>query len=124
MLLAASREKLAFQPGLPAAIGISGGRLRIAFMHPDMHRFFGPAWQMPIGAGDEAGGEQIVALTQVAGDHCIHLFAANPKYRESVNSISSDQDAMYPGEEISDLHAYERFGTRMSETLLDRKSVV
>jgi hypothetical protein len=118
LLLAASREKLAFQPGLPAAIGLSGGRLRIAFMHPDMHRFFGPAWQMPIGAGDEAGGEQIVALTQVAGDHCIHLFAANPKYRESVNSISSDQDAMYPGEEISDLHAYERFGTRMSETLL------
>jgi NDP-sugar pyrophosphorylase family protein len=118
LLLAASREKLAFQPGLPAAIGISGGRLRIAFMHPDMHRFFGPAWQMPIGAVDQAGGEQIVALAQVAGDRCIHLHAANPKYRESVNSIPSDQDAMYPSEEISDLHAYERFGTRMSETLL------
>lgn len=118
LLLAASREKLAFQPELPAAIGISGGRLRIAFMHPDMHRFFGPAWQMPIGAGDEAGGEQIVALTQVAGDRCIHLYTANPKYRDSLDFIPSDQDAMYPGEEISDLQAYERFGTRMSETLL------
>ena len=36
------REKLAFQPDRPVGIGISGGRLRIAFMHPDMVRFFGP----------------------------------------------------------------------------------
>ena len=34
----------------PAAIGISGGRFRIAFMHPDMGRFYGPAWQMPAGS--------------------------------------------------------------------------
>ena len=42
----------------------------------------------------------------------------NPKYRESVNSIPSDNEVMYPGEEVSDLHTYEGFGTRMSETLL------
>ena len=55
LLSAARREKLGFDPGRPVGIGISGGRLRIAFMHPDMVRFYGPAWQMPIGAGDEAG---------------------------------------------------------------------
>jgi GTP:adenosylcobinamide-phosphate guanylyltransferase len=45
-----SRDSLGFASEGPVAIGISGGRLRIAFMHPDMGRFFGPAWQMPIGA--------------------------------------------------------------------------
>jgi len=113
-----SREKLAFQPGDPIGIGVSGGRLRIAFMHPDMVRFFGPAWQMPIGAKDEAGGEQIVMLAQGAEDRRIHLYPMNPVYRESVNSLPSDSEAMYPGEEISDWHRYEVFGTRMSEELL------
>jgi hypothetical protein len=118
LVSAVARETLAFEPGQPVGIGISGGRLRIAFMHPDMSRFFGPAWQMSIGAGDAAGEEQIVVLVQGADDRRIHLFPINPKYRESINSIPSDIDVMYPGEDISDLHAYEEFGTRMSESLL------
>ncbi len=118
LLSAVTREKLSFAPGRPVGIGISGGRLRIAFMHPDMVRFYGPAWQMPIGAGDEKGGEQIVMLAQSAGDRRIHLFPMNPVYRESINFIPSDNEGMYPGEEISDLHAYEEFGTRMSEDVL------
>jgi hypothetical protein len=118
LLSAARREKLGFDPGRPVGIGISGGRLRIAFMHPDMVRFYGPAWQMPIGAGDEAGEEQIIMLVQSADDGRIHLFPIDPQYRESVNHIPADHDVLYPGEEISDLHAYEQFGTRMSETLL------
>jgi GTP:adenosylcobinamide-phosphate guanylyltransferase len=119
VLLAAIRqEDLEFKPGRSIGIGISGGRLRIAFMHPDMGRFFGPAWQMPIGAGSEEGDEQIVVLLQGANDHRIHLFPTAPEFRESVNFISADTDVMYPGEEIADLHAYEEFGTRMSENLL------
>ncbi|MFB3830158.1 MAG: NTP transferase domain-containing protein [Bryobacteraceae bacterium] len=118
LMAAAAREKLGFKPDAPVAIGISGGRLRIAFMHPDMMRFFGPAWQMPIGAGDAAGGEQITILVQSSEDRRIHLYPVNPQYRESVNSVASDNEVMYPGEEISDLHAYEEFGTRMSESLL------
>src|SRR5262249_5306505 len=39
-------QKQKFRPEQPIALGISGGRLRIAFMHPDMGRFYGPAWQM------------------------------------------------------------------------------
>ncbi|MBI4877904.1 MAG: NTP transferase domain-containing protein, partial [Acidobacteria bacterium] len=113
-----SREKLHFAPDQPVGLGVAGGRLRIAFMHPDMMRFFGPAWQMPIGAGDEAGGEQIVMLAQGAGDRRIHLFPLNPKYRENIDFVPSDNDVMYPGEAISDLHTYEAFGTRMSENLL------
>lgn len=111
-------ENLAFKPYRPVGIGISGGRLRIAFMHPDMGRFFGPAWQMPIGAGDEKGREQIVMLVQEADDRRIHLHPLNPRYRESINFVSADDDVMYPGDHVSDLHAYEGFGTHMSETLL------
>jgi len=118
LLTTASRERLGFDPDQPVALGIAGGRLRIAFMHPDMSRFFGPAWQMPIGAGDPAGEEQIVLAVQSAGDRQIHLFPTDPRYRESVNSIASDTAAMYPGEDISDWHTYEEFGTRMSESLL------
>jgi CTP:molybdopterin cytidylyltransferase MocA len=114
----AAREKLGFHADQPAAIGISGGRLRIAFMHPDMGRFFGPAWQMPIGAADADGDEQIVVLAQSAADGRIHLYPTNPKYRESVNFVPSDDPIMYPGEEIFDWHTYEEFGTKMSETLL------
>lgn len=115
---AVTREKLGFQPDQPVGIGISGGRLRIAFMHPDMVRFYGPAWQMPIGAGELEGDEQVVLLVQGAEDGRIHLLPLNPRYRENVNFIAADQDAMYPGDEVSDMHAYEEFGTRMSETLL------
>ena len=111
-------EKLSFEHNSPLGIGIAGGRLRIAFMHPDMVRFFGPAWQMPIGAGDEAGEEQIVVLMQNAEDGRIHLTPMNQKYRESINSIPADYDGMYPGEEVCDMNAYEKFGTRMSEGLL------
>lgn len=114
----ASSERLGFQAEQPLAIGISGGRLRIAFMHPDMLRFYGPAWQMPIGAGEPDGSEQIVVLAQRAEDRHINLYPMNPEYRESVNSIPADTEVMYPGEQISDLHTYEQFGTRMSESLL------
>ena len=115
---AEAKDKLGFQPDRPVAIGVSGGRLRIAFMHPDMVRFFGPAWQMPIGAGDAEGNEQIVVMVQGADDRRIHLHPMDPKYRESINFIPADTDAMYPGKDVSDWNSYEGFGTRMSETLL------
>ncbi len=111
-------ERLDLKADRPVGIGISGGRLRIASMHPDMVRFFGPAWQMPIGAGTAAGSEQIVLLAQRANNRQIHLFPANPEYREDINAIPADNSAMYPDESVSDLHAYETFGTRMSELLL------
>ena len=118
LMSAAAKEKLGFDPLRPVGIGISGGRLRIAFMHPDMLRFFGPAWQMPIGAGDAQGEEQIVVLLQSADDGRIQLFPINPRYRESINSVPSDNDVMYPGDAVADLHTYEAFGTHMSESLL------
>jgi hypothetical protein len=111
-------RKLGFKPDAPVGIGISGGRLRIAFMHPDMNRFFGPAWQMPIGAGRADGQEQIVVLVQTADDRRIHLFPTNPEYREKTDFVPSDDDKMYPGDHISNLHAYEEFGTQMSESVL------
>ncbi len=114
----AAQEKLGFKPDQPVALGISGGRFRIAFMHPDMGRFFGPAWQMPIGAGESSGDEQILVMTQSAGAQQIHLFPTDPRYRENVNSLATDTSLMYPGEEISDWTTYEEFGTRMSESLL------
>jgi len=112
------QKKLNFKPDDPVGVGISGGRLRIAFMHPDMNRFFGPAWQMPIGAGRAAGEEQILVLVQAADDCRIHLFPTNPEYREKTDFVPSDDDKMYPGEDISDVHAYEEFGTQMSESVL------
>jgi len=113
-----SKSNLGFKADQPVALGISGGRLRIAFMHPDMTRFYGPAWQMPIGAGDQNGDEQIVVLLQGADDHKIKYFPSNPNYRETVDFIPSDIEIMYPGEHISNWHAYEEFGTHMSERLL------
>lgn len=118
LLSADAREKLGFRRDWPVGIGISGGRLRIAFMHPDMVRFFGPAWQMPIGAGDETGREQIVVLSQGADDRRLHLFPLDPKFRESINELPADQDAMYPDQQVCDWQTYESFGTRMSERLL------
>ncbi len=114
----ALREGLDFKDDQPAALGISGGRLRIAFMHPDMGRFFGPAWQMPIGARDASGREQIVVLVQCADDRRIHLHPTNPEFREKLSAIASDNDYMYPGEEVADWYSYESFGTRMTENLL------
>lgn len=114
----AEAEKLGFAAEQPVAVGVSGGRFRIAFMHPDMNRFYGPAWQMPIGAGRPDGDEQIVVLAQTAGDHQIHLFPTDPRFREKCNEVSADTPAMYPGREVADWSAYEEFGTRMSEGLL------
>ncbi len=111
-------NKLAFRDDQPVAIGISGGRLRIAFMHPDMGRFYGPAWQMPIGARDSSGREQIVLLAQCSEDGQIHLYPTNPEFREKLESIASDMDCMYPGEDVVDWYSYEGFGTRMAENLL------
>lgn len=110
--------RIYFEPDKPVGIGITGGRLRIAFMHPDMSRFFGPAWQMPIGAGSRSGDEQIVTLIQSASDGRIHLVPLKQQYRENVNSVPADNQMMYPGDDISDMSAYERFGTTMSENLL------
>ncbi len=112
------KEGLKFRPDRPVAISISGGRLRIAFMHPDMGRFFGPAWQTPIGAADAASSEQIVMLMQEASDRQIHLYPIEPQFRESVNILPSDNEIMYPDKDISDLHSYEMFGMHMSENLL------
>lgn len=112
------QEKLSFNPEKPIGIGISGGRLRIAIMHPDMGRFFGPAWQMPIGAGDETGEEQIIVVMQSAEDSRIHLTPMNQQFRESINFIPANYEMMYPGEDVSDMSTYEKFGTRMSEGLL------
>ncbi len=102
----------------PVGIGISGGRLRIAFMHPDMGRFYGPAWQMPIGAADVAGREQVVILVQSADDRKIRLYPTDPHFREKIDYVSADDESMYPGASIADLYSYEGFGTRMAENLL------
>ena len=113
----AVREKLGFKLDQPVGIGISGGRVRIAFMHPDMGRFFGPAWQMPFGARDASGREQIVVLVQGADDGKIHLFPTDPEFRERLNELPDD-DCMYPGDDVGDWYSYEGFGTHMAENLL------
>ena len=113
-----SQENLGFKDDEPVGIGFSGGRIRIAFMHPDMGRFFGPAWQMPFGARDAAGREQIVILVQNADNGQIHLYPTNPQLREKHNAVPADNECMYPGEEVADWYSYEGFGTRMAENLL------
>ena len=87
-------------------------------MHPDMGRFFGPAWQMPIGAADEAGREQIVVIVQAATDNLIHLYPTKKVFRETVNVIPADLSCMYPPREVVDGYAYESFGTTMTMQLL------
>lgn len=114
----ANFEERGFSPDLPLAIGISGGRFRIAFMHPDMGRFYGPAWQMPTGAADAKGREQIVLLVQASADGQIHHFPANPKFREKIDSVPATDPRMYPDAEVNDVYKYEEFGTRMAESLL------
>jgi molybdopterin-guanine dinucleotide biosynthesis protein A len=116
--LAHAAAKLGFKNDRPLAIGVSGGRLRIAFMHPDMGRFFGPAWQMPTGAAGAAGREQILVLMQPSEDGRIHLTPTNPEFQEKVSSIPADIECMYPGAEVADWYSYEGFGTRMAENLL------
>lgn len=113
-----SQEKLGFKDDQPVGIGLSGGRIRIAFMHPDMGRFFGPAWQMPFGARDASGREQIVILAQNAEDGKIHLHPTNPQFREKINAVPADNERMFPGDEVADWYSYEGFGTRMAEDLL------
>jgi len=115
---AARLEALDIRPDQPVGIGVSGGRLRIAFMHPDMGRFYGPAWQMPIGARDADGREQIVVLIQSAEDRKIHLHTTNPRFREKIDYVAADEESMYPGAEIVDWYSYEGFGTRMAENVL------
>jgi hypothetical protein len=118
LLAAADDDKLDFQADQPVGIGISGGRIRVAFMHPDMGRFFGPAWQMPFGARDATGREQIVILVQSSDDGKIHLHPLNPQFREKLNTVPADSECMYPGDDVADWYSYEGFGTRMAETLL------
>lgn len=118
LLATAEREKLGFQGDQPVGIGISGGRVRVAFMHPDMGRFYGPAWQMPFGARDASGREQIVVLLQSSDDGLIQLFPTDPQFREKLNAVPADSACMYPGEDVADWYSYEVFGTRMAENLL------
>ena len=118
LLATAERDRQGFDPERPIAVGVSGGRLRIAFMHPDMGRFFGPAWQMPIGAADASGREQIVVLVQEAVDGAIHLYPTDTEYQERLNALPADDDTMYPGDDVRDWYAYEGFGTRMAERIL------
>jgi CTP:molybdopterin cytidylyltransferase MocA len=107
-----------FRPAGPVGLGVVGGRLRIAFMHPDMVRFLGPAWQMPIGAGEPGGAEQILVVAQSTEDRRLHFFPTDPRYRESVDSLAGDGPESFPDAAVSDVLAYEVFGTRLSETLL------
>lgn len=105
-------------PGREVGIGISGGRLRIAFMHPDMVRFYGPAWQVPIGSRDALVRHQIVALVQPRDDGTVALSALNPFYRDDSAVLPADAPWAYPGPEVTDWYAYESFGTRMSREIL------
>jgi hypothetical protein len=114
----AQNESIDFAPDRPVGIGVSGGRVRIAFMHPDMGRFYGPAWQMPFGARDVNGREQIVTLTQGSTDGMIHLYPTDPRFREKLNEVPADNADMYPGDDVADWYSYEGFGTRMAENLL------
>ncbi len=114
----ARKESIEFAPDRPVGIGVSGGRVRIAFMHPDMGRFYGPAWQMPFGARDVDGREQIVTLTQGSTDGMIHLYPTDPRFREKLNEVPADNADMYPGDDVADWYSYEGFGTRMAENLL------
>ena len=118
LLQAAEREDAGLNPERPVAIGVSGGRFRIAFMHPDMGRFFGPAWQMPTGAKDASGREQIVLLAQQSEDGKIHHLPTQPAFREKVNSVPADNPTMYPPGDVDSIYKYEAFGTRMAEQLL------
>jgi CTP:molybdopterin cytidylyltransferase MocA len=118
LLGAAEREGAGLDPARPVAVGVSGGRFRIAFMHPDMGRFFGPAWQMPIGARDASGREQIVLLAQQAEDGKIHHLPTQPRFREKIDAIPADDPAMYPPDEVDCVTKYEAFGTHMAELLL------
>lgn len=116
--LAEVAMKLGFKPDQPVGIGVAGGRLRIAFMHPDMGRFYGPAWQMPIGGADAAGKAQIVVLLQPADDDRIGLLPAAPQFQEKVCSVAADAEWLYPPDNVGDWYSYEKFGTRMAEQLL------
>ena len=118
LLKVAEREDAGINPERPVAIGVSGGRFRIAFMHPDMGRFFGPAWQMPTGAKDASGREQIVLLAQQSEDGKIHHLPTQPAFREKIDSIPADNPAMYPPDDVDNIYKYEAFGTRMAEQLL------
>jgi CTP:molybdopterin cytidylyltransferase MocA len=106
--------------GREVGVGISGGRLRIAFMHPDMVRFYGPAWQVPIGSADALSRHQIVSLLQPRSDGSVSLSVLNPFYRGDSTTLPADAPWSYPGPEISDWYEYEAFGTRMSREILLR----
>ncbi len=118
LLRSVQKGTLSFDLEQPVAIGITGGRFRIAFMHPDMGRFFGPAWQMPIGSASEEEDAQLVVLLQEGTDHRVHLLPMNPLFQETTNSVNADISEMYPGNNVTDWYSYEEFGTRMSERLL------
>jgi CTP:molybdopterin cytidylyltransferase MocA len=107
-------------PDREVGIGVSGGRLRIAFMHPDMVRFYGPAWQVPIGSPDALVRHQIVALVQQRDDGTVALSALNPFYRDDSAVLPAGEPWAYPGPDVTDWYGYETFGTRMSREILLR----
>ena len=108
--------------GAPLAMGVSGGRLRVAFMHPDMARFYGPAWQMAIGAGRADGEEQIVVLAQETADGRLRLTPREPAWREASEVVpfelvtAAAVTAAAGGDPRAEV--YEVFGTRLSEAVL------
>ena len=106
-----------FDPEAPVGIGVAGGRLRLAFMHPDMVRFYGPAWQMPIGSADGREHHQIVAVVQAAADEHVCLSVLNPTYGGDPERIPSTESWQYPDGTL-DWHTYEGFGTRLSRETL------
>jgi hypothetical protein len=105
-------------PDRSVGIGIAGGRLRIAFMHPDMVRFYGPAWQVPIGSPNAIARHQIVALVQSRKDGMVALSALNQFYRDDSAVLPAGEPWMYPGPDVTDWYGYETFGTRMSRNIL------
>lgn len=121
LLDAADGPGSGFDPGAPVAIGVSGGRLRVAFMHPDMARFYGPAWQLAIGAGRPDGEEQIVMLVQAGADGWLRLVPREPAWREAADAVpfalvTAAADAARSGDDRPE--GYEEFGTRLSEAVL------
>ena len=115
LMRVALRPDAGFELAGPVAIGVCGGRARLAFMHPDMARFLGPAWQMPTGAKDASGDEQIVLLLQGTSDHAIHFHSLVEKYGEPCASLPVVEDVFSPHVGIADVYGYEHFGLNLSD---------
>ena len=106
-----------FDAGRRVGVGISGGRLRRLFMHPDMARFFGPALQESIGGRDARDWGQVAVMIQSTDDGKVHLSTDNTLFKETAGWVSADKIGA-PGEEIDNWDKYADFGLAMTEQLL------